>query len=260
MKGDTAFIKNGRDIFSESTGVKWWFPLLVFLYTALLFGQWVTMQNVTVAHTRFVNPGAPGELYSLRYSSFQAITLQVLGTRIFLILAVLALMALRRSYTWNLIMIVFIGILVAMQTFVFVALTYEYITHSRDGQRFALSTDRWFCCAPERHANALNGCINVLPCEAPVPAGFTAADLRANEPFVALYWVNLVLFLLDAVWIVWLMWMWNAPVSAFQLDGGAREKTDDDDMRPSAPLGDDEGNVLAKVTVKQNHGLRQRVK
>lgn len=184
---DTAFIKNGRDVFAESQGVRWWFPVLILVYVALLFGQWVTMQNITIPHTRFVNPGAPGDLYSLRYSSFQAILLEVMGTRIFLAVAILMLMALRHSYAWNVFIMVCILLLVALQVFVFAGLSWEYAEHSKDGRRFGLATDNWFCCAPERHAVITNGCINVLPCAPPVPAGFSAADLRANEPFLALY-------------------------------------------------------------------------
>ena len=274
---DTAFIKGGRDIFMESSDVYWWFFFLSVVYTGLLFGQWVTLLNIQVPYTYFANPGAPGDLFSLRYASVEAVTLVFVGTRIFLVMSILSLMAFRKSYGCNLFWITLVLLCAALQAFAFFSLTVQYARHAQDFNRYGLAADPFYCCAPERHANPLNNCVNALPCGDPVPPGFSAADLTPNQPFVALYWVNFALCALDVVWVVWLLIMWNTTVPAFLRgirNGGSsvaqRKKRDDVDDEEYEYEDDDDGEyedinapllTSAAAAAKQHgHGLRERKK
>lgn len=74
--------------------------------------------------------------------------------------------------------------------------------------------------------------------------------------------MNFPLFLLDLTWAVWLLLMWNAPVTAFALE---RDEQDAEyyEPLPSAPEGDGNGGVKTKIMVSKpapliGHGLRKR--
>jgi hypothetical protein len=255
---DTAFIKGGHDMFIESPDIYWWFFILTIVYAILLFVQWVTMLNINVPHTYFANPGAPGDLFSLRYSSIQAVTLIFVGTRILLLMAILSLMAFRKSYGWNVFWLAIIIIFGALQVVAFVSLTVQYAQHSNDLNRFGLATDNFYCCAEERHANPLNNCVNAFPCGPPVPPDFKAKDLRANEPFVALYWVNFFLVLLDVVWVAWLLIMWNTTAESFEKGIGVNKVDKEEEEEAEASTKQSMEMPLVKSSIATTHGLRER--
>jgi hypothetical protein len=79
------FIVQKEDIYESSARVKWSFFALGIVYVALLYGQWVTIQNLRKpVHTLYINPALPGELYSERNTSLMSFALKVIGrTRFF---------------------------------------------------------------------------------------------------------------------------------------------------------------------------------
>lgn len=259
MSEDTPLYKDGEDIYEQSSSVYWWILALVLVYLGLLFGQWVTMLNISPTHTLYSNPAMPGILYSLRYTSRGALALEMIATRVFLVGAILCLIIWRRHRGWSIAWTVLLALCFLAQVFGFFALVGEYADYDKDGNRYGLAADDWFCCAPEHHAVAENFCINALPCGEPVPPGFNRDQTRPNGRFLGLFWVNFVLFLLDVAWIIWFMVLWFLPASAFALDRTESDMPDtrlekQDTIVPSAPEGAD-GNVKAKIS---GHGLRKR--
>jgi hypothetical protein len=134
MEVDTPFYKNGRDVFWESTGVYWSYWFIVLLYTVMLFLLWTFTLNVQVPHTYFLNSGSPGLLFSLRYTSLQWTAFMLMGTRVFILAALLTMVAFRDDYRCNTFWYVFAIIVVIIQVFVFASLSSFYATCNSDGK------------------------------------------------------------------------------------------------------------------------------
>lgn len=261
MEPDTIFVKNGRDIFLEASGVYWLVTALIIVYSGLLVGQWVTVMNIDVTHTYFSNPGAPGVLLSYRYSSPIAIALELMCTRIFLLMCIACLIIYRKSFSWTFFWLIFVVLLFGAQVYAFFALTGEYINHNKDGNRYGLAADPWFCCAKERHDNPLNYCVNIWPCGGSVPTFFAVEHLRPNLAFIALFWVNCFLFLLDVAWMSWILYMWNLTddSSAAELTRDVQDEKDvlllDSSKSTRTPFPVVEG---ARAAARIGHGIRNR--
>jgi len=226
MQIDTPFYKSGRDVFWKSTGVYWSFWGITLVYTILLFALWTTTMNVQVPHTYFLNAGSPGLLFSLRYTSLQWTAFMLMGTRIFLIAALLTMVAFRDDYRCNTFWYVIAIVIFLIQLFSFSALSHFYVTCNRDGDRWNPCNDEFYCCEPTRNANPDNFCNNPVPCSAPVPPGFSAQDLRPRKWFIDIYWVNFALFLLDIAWLVWLGILWFTRADFYTFQENDKEKVD----------------------------------
>jgi hypothetical protein len=136
QKDATPFVIEGQDVYTKNKSVYYGVLILSLVYLALLFCQWVTVQNIQIVHTYFSNPSAPGILYSQRFVSRAALAIEFMSTRIFLFLCFLCLIIFRKGRNWSIFWLACISAFVAFQIAAFGMLSAEYADANKDGNRY----------------------------------------------------------------------------------------------------------------------------
>lgn len=163
------------------------------------------MQNVSPVHTYFSAPGAPGQqLVSFRMA-FASIATQINIFGQVLITAFIMLIVYFRDkrgcyifwYTMFAICVFFCFLCVA-------ALGQQWGTANRAGAFGNLANDLQYCCAYPG-----GGCPNTIPCTNPVKQ---PNQLSANSDFLGLFWLNVIFFLADGIFVIVIVVVTRKPV------------------------------------------------
>lgn len=214
--------------YNQSSFVFWfiwiWFTLFL-IGTVIYLGLFV--MNLSSVYTWFKNPGSPGTQLTSKRGTFEdvAVRLSIIGN-IFTLVIICSWIMFRTNFGCNILWVIFYAIAVLMTLLGILGLGRMYSECNGQFQYGNLCNDQRWCCATEIYSKPLNGCPNTLPCAVPVPV----EDLKPNQDFLGLFWLNVCLFAFQCAMIILFSVYWT-------LSKPEKEEEDESDFAeiPSAP-------------------------
>ena len=212
--------RNGEDLYATSSWTYYLMNIFLWLY-ALLFIFWVVLLLlVNVPHTYFWNLLQPGTLFSLRYRSLLSIVLILSVLRFFVPIFGRALLRFKRSRECSWAWLVLLGIVAAIDLFVFLFLATQFGGANEPGDYFNVCNDYAYCCVYWMDPN----CQNTGPCSNPV---YTQATLQRNGLCQAMFYTSIPFIVLSIVLFLWPFLLWMFPPNYV----GARSSVENIDNR-----------------------------
>lgn len=236
--------------YDEKRNFYWFVWVLVVGYVAgILLYVGVFVQNNSMTHTWFANPGLPGsELTSFRGTFTDvAIRLSIIA-HILCVAIIICMVIYRGNYACSSMWFILYIVTFLMTLIGFGALLASYVHCNGQNEHGNPCNDRKYCCVPEIYANPINRCPNTLPCDPPV----LVEELCPNADFLGLFWVNTLLMLFFQVGFIVMAIMNN------RRDGEYEEEEDEVTPDASLPAKEEELKMPVLLTSKRIHGLRQR--
>lgn len=197
------FIKNNVDLYEKDktvSGVITLFLILFVIGTVIYVSVFVN--SLAIPHTYFKYPGAPGMLYSERYSFEWFVIMISIILHVLVVFVIAMLVKFRYNYGCNMIWFFVYFILFVCMILVIAFLGVEYNEcNGADAAGNLCNSYKW-CCV--HYTNPANGCPNVSPCA----DGTTQSNLSPNFEFMGIMWTNVTLASLHLIFIMFVMFYW----------------------------------------------------
>lgn len=211
--------------------VYWFLWCFVITYVALVT-VWVVIyvQNISIVHTWFKHPGMPGaELTSLR-GSFTSVVLRIaIVIHPWVPFFVMFMIAYRKNVTLCIGAFVLMSVGFLLCFFAFTVLSDQYSHCNGQEQYGNLCNSLLWCCVNEIRSNPANMCPNTIDCATPL----TFDDVRANPTFEGLYWIHVVLTMLQGMYIGMTFFIWYLPEEKEKVEEEQQQPLDTDEADPT---------------------------
>jgi hypothetical protein len=242
---------DGTDIYTSDRLLQWllWILISVMCVCSLIYVG-IIINNATFEHTYTKHPGSPGTLSSERYTFYWWV---YWASTIVIVLApplAMFMILFRTTYASNLLVMLLLLLLALAHVFVLVSLVSAYATCNRNGYPLNPCNSNLYCCIMEVYTDPVNDCPNVTPCP-PGPEGpSTIGELKANEDFLWVFWINVFYFVCFIVLTGVFLFYWTLPSSYMAPPQSLEEEKDPETLNA----------VESHMMHKKHVGLRKRLK
>lgn len=210
------------------------FFVLYIILASAYFGFFI--QNLSTTYTSFANLGAPGSALVSYRGTFVDVTIRLsIFTHVFFPAIGLLLLDSKIIY----------GILIILSTLTLLAVVGTGTSYSTCNTAFGnICNDYAYCCKYPG-----NGCPTVIPCP-------SVLQLNPNDTFLGLFYINLVLFLMQMTYIIVKLYTKKKkeeePPKEEEKEEEEEEKVEEKKETPPAPV-----VITGSRIEKRLHGLRR---
>ena len=253
------FIKNGHDLFVESSGLWWFTTIFLFLiFIGSLVYVALFINSFSFEHTYFKNPGQPGILSSQRYSFLWVITMLTVVAHFALLYVVFLFVRFRANFGCNVVMFILYILIFAFVAYAVAVFGVEYNDCNKPDQRNNMCNAKEWCCI--NYSNPLNECPNSTPCT----DGTTQNTLEPLFEFSGIIWSNVALASLYFIFILVMVIYWFSSPDAFD-DVEDYEQAyyseyehEDEVQQTSSAIYQSKKTHASNFLSNQHHSLRKR--
>ena len=229
------FYREGEDLYEKDGRIRFFVGLfqLLFVLGAVVYVG-VFIHNFPFKHTYTENPGNPGILISDRYTFGWVITMLSAVTYLAMLYLIHMWIITRKHFGWSTLMFVlylaFFCLLVLI--LVFFSITYAGC-NAADAPQNMCNDYKWCC------VHALDHCPTYINCP-----GVTESDLVPKREFTTIFWANVAMVGLHAVFLIVVLLYWSSPMRA--------EKEPVYEHLAAAPM-----PKKTQISTNISHGLRE---
>lgn len=189
--------------------VYWFLWAFVVTYVSLVI-VWIVIfvQNTSFVYTWFKTPGLPGAALTSLRGSFTSISLRfAIVIHPWVPFFIMTMIAYRSNAVLSIgaFGCVCVGFILC---FFAMAVLADSYSHCNGQEQFGnICNDPLWCCVSEIRANVANGCPNTIDCDPPL----SFDDVNPNGTFLGLFWMHVVMTILQGLYIVITAYVWSRP-------------------------------------------------